>query len=310
MEQFFTGTILLATFASGVRLAVPYLLAALGETIGQRSGVLNLGVDGIMLLGAFWGYWAAWKSGSPWLGVLLGAGVGLVLGAVVALINVVLHAEQGISGIGVYLVGLGLSDVLFQKLVGSPLAIPSFGDVPFGPLADIPALGKLLFRHGPLVYLAFLLVPVVWFGLSRTHVGTKVTAVGENPEAADSLGLQVNLIRFLCVTVGGMFAGVAGAALALQLRIFQVNLTSGMGFIAVALVYFGAWRPFGVMLGALLFGMVNAIVLQWKALGIIPREVSDLAAMAPAVITIVALVFVARRSRAPAALNRPFARGT
>jgi simple sugar transport system permease protein len=309
VSDFFTWSILLATFASGVRLAVPYLLAALGEVIGQRSGVLNLGVEGIMLLGAFWGYWANWKSGSPWVGVLLGAAVGLVLGAVAALINVVLHAEQGISGIGLYLVGLGLSDVLFQKLVGSPLAIGGFDDVPFGPLVDIPVVGELLFEHGPLVYLAFGLVPVVWFVISRTHIGTAITAVGENPAAADSVGLRVTAIRFACVTTGGVFAGVGGAALALQLRIFQVNLTSGMGFIAVALVYFGAWRPVGIMVGALLYGMVNATVLQWKALGIIPREVSDLAAMAPAVLTIAALVVVARRSRAPAALTVPFIRG-
>jgi general nucleoside transport system permease protein len=309
MSDFFTGAALLATFASGIRLAIPYLLAALGETIGQRSGVLNLGVDGIMLLGGFWAYWTVLHTGSQWRGMLVALGVGLLLGALAALINVVLRAEQGISGIGLYLVGLGGSDLLFQELVGTPLPIRGFGDVPFGPLVDIPVIGELLFQHGPAVYLALALVPIVWFVLNRTHIGTRITAVGENPAAADSVGLRVGSIRFCAVTVGGGFAGVAGAVLTIQLGIFQQNLTNGIGFIAVALVYFGAWRPVGVLLGALLYGLVAATVLQLKALGVIPREVADLAAMAPAVLTILALVIGARTSRAPAALTVPFARG-
>lgn len=309
MSDFLTGSVLLATLASGIRLAVPYLLAALGETIGQRAGVLNLGVDGIMLLGAFWAYWTVLQSGSQWLGVLVAAGVGALLGAIAALINVVLRAEQGISGIGLYLVGLGASDLLFQELVGTPLPIRGFRDVPFGPLRDIPLVGELLFDHGPPVYLALALVPVLTFVFDRTHAGTRITAVGENPAAADSLGLRVILIRCTAVTVGGVFAGVAGAVLTIQLGIFQQNLTNGMGFIAVALVYFGSWRPTGVMLGALLYGIVAATVLQWKTLEIIPREVADLAAMAPAALTIIALVIGARSARAPAALTVPFARG-
>lgn len=309
MGEFFTGTVLLATFAAGVRLAVPYLLAALGETIGQRAGVLNLGLDGIMLLGAFWAYWTVLRHESQWLGLLVGTLVGLLLGAVAALINVVLHAEQGISGIGLYLVGLGLSDLLMQQVVGTPLPIRGFRSLDFGPLRDLPVVGELIFDHGPATYLALALVPIVWFVLSRTHVGTAITAAGENPAAADSVGLRVQTIRFAAVTVGGGFAGAGGAVLAIELGVFQANLTNGIGFIAVALVYFGAWRPVGVLIGALLYGLVAATVLQWKTLQIIPRELADLAAMAPAALTILALVFGARNSRAPAALTVPFARG-
>lgn len=309
MGEFFTGTVLLATFAAGVRLAVPYLLAALGETIGQRAGVLNLGLDGIMLLGAFWAYWTVLRHESQWLGLLVGTLVGLLLGAVAALINVVLHAEQGISGIGLYLVGLGLSDLLMQQVVGTPLPIRGFRALDFGPLRDLPVVGELIFDHGPATYLALALVPIVWFVLSRTHVGTAITAAGENPAAADSVGLRVQTIRFAAVTVGGGFAGAGGAVLAIELGVFQANLTNGIGFIAVALVYFGAWRPVGVLIGALLYGLVAATVLQWKTLQIIPRELADLAAMAPAALTILALVFGARNSRAPAALTVPFARG-
>lgn len=309
MSHFFTGSVLIATVASGIVLATPFLLASLGETLGQRSGVLNLGVDGIMLLGAFASYYTALHTHNLWLAVLVGAAVGALLGLVTAIVSVTLKAEQGISGIGVFLFGLGMSDLLFQKLVGTPRPIPSFPTVRVPLLAHIPALGKMLFRANLMVYFAFGLVAVLAFVLNRTTYGTNVKAVGENPAAADSLGVSVNRIRYSTVIVGSTLAGIAGAALALQLGIFQSNLTQGAGFIAVALVYFGAWRPSGVMAGSLLYGMVAAIVLSWKTLGIIPPSASDLAAMAPAVLTVIALVVVARRFRQPAALAKPFVRG-
>ena len=148
------------------------------------------------------------------------------------------------------------------------------------------------------------------FIINKTTFGMKIRSVGENPEAADSVGVSVAKVRYATVTIGGTLAGVAGATLAIDLGIFQQNLTNAQGFIAIALVYFGAWRPLGVMAGALLYGFVNAIVLQFKTLGIIPQSWSDIAAMAPAIITILALVVVARRFRQPAALTKPFKRGT
>lgn len=309
MRTFFTGAVLTTTVASGIRLATPFLLASLGETIGQRSGVLNLGVDGIMLLGAFLGYDVALHTGNLALAVLTGAGVGALLGLVTAVISVTLKAEQGISGIGVYLFGLGLSDLLFQKLVGTPTPVATFPTVKIPGLASIPTIGKMFFQANAMVYIAFLLVPVIAFVLNRTPYGMKLRAVGENPAAADSLGVSVARIRYSAVIAGSTLAGVAGATLAIQLGIFQQNLTQGEGFIAVALVYFGAWRPSGVMAGSLLYGMVAATVLSWKTLGIIPQSASDLAAMAPAVMTVLALVVVARRFRQPAALARPYERG-
>ena len=308
MSQFFTSKVLIATIASGVVLATPFLLASLGETMGQRSGVLNLGVEGIMLLGAFGAYYTALHTHNLWLAVLVGALIGGVLGLVTAVVSVTLKAEQGISGIGVYLFGLGMSDLLFQKLVGTPTPISTFPPVKIPVLASIPALGKMFFQANLMVYLAFILVPVLTFVLNRTTYGTNIRAVGETPAAADSLGVSVDRVRYSTVILGSTLAGVAGAALALELGIFQSNLTQGEGFIAVALVYFGAWRPIGVMVGSLLYGMVAAIVLTWKTLGIIPPGASDLAAMAPAVLTVIALVVVARRFRQPAALAKPFLR--
>ncbi|MBT8217592.1 MAG: ABC transporter permease [Acidimicrobiales bacterium] len=309
MSDFFTEAVLIATVASAIRFSVPLLLAGLGEAFGQRSGVLNLGVDGVMLLGAFGGYYTVLKSDNVWLGVLVGLGVGLALGLISAFITVTLKAEQGISGIGVFLFGLGMSDLLFQRLVGSPRPIDTFPRIELPLLGDIPWIGEMFFRQSLIVYLAFLAVPFSMFVINHTTFGMKIRAVGENPEAADSLGVSVAKVRYATMLIGGTLAGIAGAALAINLGIFQQNITNAQGFIAIALVYFGAWRPLGVMLGALLYGFVNSLVIQWKTLGIIPDSLSDIAAMAPAIITILALVVVATRFRAPSALTKPFERG-
>ena len=309
MSEVFTIALLVAVVASAIRLAVPLLLASLGETFGQRSGVLNLGVDGIMLLGAFAGYYAVLEMGNVWLGVLAGAIVGLALGLASAVIAVTLKAEQGISGIGVYLFGLGMSDLLFQKLVGTPIPIDTFPKVEIPLLGDIPYIGEMFFQHSMIIYLAFATIPIAAFVINRTTFGMNIRAVGEYPEAADTLGVSVAGTRYAAEMIGGTFAGIAGAMLAISLGIFQQNLTNGAGFIAIALVYFGAFTPFGIMWGALLFGAVNALILELKTLEVIPRDLSNLAAMAPAIITILALAVVARRIRAPAALTKPFTRG-
>lgn len=309
MDDFFTTTILIATVASGIRLATPFLLASLGEALGQRSGVLNLGVDGVMLLGAFAGYYTVLQTGNLILGALVGTGLGMLIGVFYAFITVNLQAEQGVSGIGIYLFGLGMSDLLFQKLVGTPRPIMPFPVLQIPGLSDIPIVGEMFFDHSIIVYVAFLLVPLFALLINKTPFGMNVRAIGENPEAVDSLGVSVAKVRYSALIIGSGLAGLAGAALAIELGIFQQNLTNAMGFIAIALVYFGAWRPFGVLAGSLVFGMVASIVLQCKTLGIIPRSASDLAAMAPAIITIFALVLVANRFKQPAALTKPYIRG-
>jgi simple sugar transport system permease protein len=236
-------------------------------------------------------------------------GVGAVMGVITAFISVTLKAEQGISGIGIYLFGLGFSDLLFIKLVGTPLPINSLNSINIPLLDRIPAVGAMFFKQTILVYVAFLLVPVVTFVLNRTTFGMKIRAAGENPAAADSVGVNVTRIRWQAVMIGCTLAGLAGASLLLFDGIFQENLTQSEGFIAVALVYFGAWKPTGVMGGSVLYGLAIAVVLSWKSLGIIPLSASDLAATAPAVITVLALLTVARRFRQPAALGKPYERG-
>jgi len=291
-----------------IGLATPFLYAALGEVFAQTSGVVNLGVDGIMLLSSFAAFSVTLTTGSVWLGLLAAALVGLVLGLLMSVVSVTLKAEQGVSGIGLYMFGLGMSSLLFKILVGTVKTVQGFRPLPIPLLADIPVVGPILFRNTVLVYGAFLLVPAAWWILQKTTLGLKIKAVGQNPAAADSVGISVNGIRYLSVCIGAALAGVAGASLSISLlNLFQDNLTSGQGFIAVALVYFGAWSPVGVLGGALLFSVVNSIQLWMQVLGV--RIHSSVAVMLPYVLTIAALTVTINRMRQPAALNKPFERG-
>ena len=307
IENFFSLTVLVGILASGIRLATPYLYASLGETFGQRSGVLNLGVEGQMLLGAFAAIYVTYTTGNLFFGVLAALVVGALMGLAMAFVTVNLQAEQGISGIGFYLFGLGMSDLLFQKLLGTVETVSGFPTLHIPFLSDIPIIGEIFFQQGLLVYIAYLLVPLSWFILHKTTLGLKIRAVGENPQAADSLGVNVAAVRYFTIIQGGALSGLAGASLSIGLlNVFQQNMTSGQGFIAVALVYFGGWRPVGVLLGALLFSMVNALQLWIQVLGIqIP---SDFAVMMPYVLTILALVVAVQRVRPPRALSKTFER--
>ena len=308
IAELFTTTVLVGILASGIRLSTPYLFASLGETFGQKSGVLNLGVEGIMLLGAFAAFYTTFITENLWLGLLAAIIVGGIMGLAVAVISVTLKAEQGISGIGIYLFGLGMSELLFRKTLGTVEIVSGFSSIYIPFLSDIPIVGEIFFQQNLLVYFAYIMVPVSWFVLSKTTLGLKIRAVGENPEAADTLGVSVSGVRYFTQIFGGVMSGIAGASLSIALlNVFQQNLTSGLGFIAVALVYFGGWRPLGVLIGSLIFSMVNALQLWVQVLNIpIP---SDIAVMMPYVLTILALVIAVQRVRPPSALTKPYERG-
>jgi general nucleoside transport system permease protein len=314
MNELLQPAILIGILTGAIRFATPYLYASIGEMFAQRSGVVNLGVDGIMLMGAYVGFFIALNltpalgAGGLWLGLLAGAMVGVLMGLLMSVISVTLKAEQGISGIGLYIFGLGLSSLLFRVTIGTVKTIEGFRPIPIPILSDIPLVGPILFSSSVVVYGAFLLVPIAWFVLERTTWGLKIKAVGQSPAAADSLGVSVNRVRYVCVCLGGGLAGIAGASMSLALvNLFQDNLTAGLGFIAVALVYFGGWRPVGILIGALLFSTITSLQLfmQVSKVGISP----DLANMLPYIITIIALMFPINRARQPAALNKPFERG-
>ncbi len=310
--------IVLGILHSGIRLATPYLFASLGEMFGQRSGVLNLGVEGIMLIGSFFGFFVVFQTENVWLGFLAAAISGAVMGLLMAVISVTFKAEQGISGIGLTLFGLGVSSLLFKTMLGSVEGVDGFSELDFCLssvginstfcLSQIPIAGEIVFSHSVMTYIAYALVPIAAWVLGRTTWGLRVKAVGQNPEAADSLGVSVSGVRYFTVTIGGIMAGIAGASLSISLlNVFQENMTNGIGFIAVALVYFGGWSPWGVLAGALLFSTVNALQLWAQVLDLnIP---SDVAVMLPYILTIVALALPIRRAAQPAALTKPFTRG-
>jgi ABC-type uncharacterized transport system permease subunit len=308
MNQLSTVAIIVGILTSAIRLATPYLYAAIGEAFAQTSGVVNLGVDGIMLMSAYASFFVALNTGNLWLALLVGVLVGILMGLLMAVISVTLKAEQGISGIGLYMFGLGLSSLLFKVTIGTVKTVVGFEPVKIPLLGDLPLVGEMLFHQSLLVYGAFLLVPVAWWFLDKTTWGLRIKAVGQNPAAADSLGVSVDRVRYFSVCLGAALAGMAGASLSLALvNLFQENLTAGMGFIAVALVYFGGWRPLGIMGGALLFSTVNAFQLWMQVLGV--KIPSDVAVMLPYLLTIAALALTVSRVRQPAALNKPFERG-
>lgn len=309
MDGIINSEIIIIILATGIRLATPYLLAALGEMFVQRSGVYNLGVEGIMMMGAFSGFYATLQLGSPLLGIVVSLVVGALMGLIMAVVSVTFKAEQGISGIGLYMFGWGLSGLLFRLYVGGITSVEGLKAIKIPLLSTIPFLGPVLFDHNGLVYTAFLLVPLTGFILFKTSWGLNVRAVGNKPEAADTLGVSVVRIRYQCLVVGGMLAALAGAFLTIgQANMYADNITAGRGFIAIALVYFGRWSPWGILLGSLLFSLADSFQSMVQVLGInFPYE---LAVILPYMVTIIALAISYGRVWAPAALGKPFERGT
>lgn len=307
MHNLLNAATLFGIIGMAIKLAMPYLYAGLGELFDQAAGVFNLGTEGIMLIGAFSSFYVVYLSGNLGLGILAAILSGFLMALLMAVISITFKAPQGISGIGLTMFGTGLSSLLFKTILeGTVLSINGFPDLPIPLLSKIPYIGDAFFNHNIMVYGAYLLVPLASLALYKTTFGLKVRAVGQNPQAADTLGVSVNLIRYCCVCAGGVLSGLAGATFTLaNINMFQEKMTNGTGFIAVALVYFSGWKPKGVLAGALLFSFVNAFQLRMQVLGIeIP---SDIAMMLPYLLTILTLVFVKSRDK-PAALAVPYER--
>lgn len=299
-----------------VPFSVALLLASIGEMFNQRSGVFNLGCEGVMAMGAFLGMLVPFmvghggpvSNGWNWLGLLLAALVGTLLGLFFGVIVVTFRAPQGIAGIGLQMFGVGTAGTLFRHFVGGTQSIPGMANTPIPVLSRIPVIGPIFFSHNLMVYLAFLFVPVAWYILFKTSWGLKVRAVGTHPRAADSMGINVNRTRYESLALGGALAGLAGAYLSVcQVKMFSDELIAGRGFIAVALVYFGHWHPVKIMGGALLFSFAQTIQYNVQGLGIdLPYEFF---VMLPYVVVVVVLAFTSRnQTTSPSALGKPFNR--
>jgi general nucleoside transport system permease protein len=290
--------------ASLMAAATPILLAAIGELVVEKAGILNLGVEGMMIIGAICGFAVAVQTDSPTLGFIAAAVGGAVLSLLFVILTQVALANQVASGLALTLFGLGLSALLGQSFVGlKPPETPEL-NIPF--LTDIPVLGPILFSHDPVLYLGIAIVAGVWAALKFTRAGLVLRAVGENHDAAHALGYKVIRIRIMAILFGGACAGLGGAYISLvRVPLWTEGMTAGVGWIALALVVFGSWKPWRVLLGAYLFGGVTVIQLNLQAAGVaIPVEYL---AMSPYLITIVVLVILSKdKSSAPASLGRIF----
>jgi len=297
--------------AAIIALSVPMAFAALGEVISERAGVINLGTEGVMLVGAISAFSISFFQHDNLFGVLVGAASGALMGLLLAFVSISLRQDQVLSGLGIYFLGVGLSgflyDIIFSSQIGSTIRITGLPELPIPLLSQIPVIGDSLFSQDIIEYLAFVTLILVIIMVGRTTFGLNIRAVGENPSAADTLGVSVTKIRYAAVIIGATLAGIGGAYLAISSHAFQAeNITAGRGFIAVAMVYFGKWRPARAFFGTFLFGAAYLLGAFFQVVGsIIPYY---FLLMVPYILTLVVLVGIARGARPPSALGVPYNR--
>lgn len=295
---------------ASLRMTTPLLLAAIGDIYAERTGVLNIGLESMMLIGAFGSFILAYYSGNAYTGLLAAIILGLIMGLLHAFFTVTLRCDQVITAVGENILALGITSTLYRTIFGvvtkqpeSP-GLPQLS-IPF--LGKTPILGPLLFDHTLLTYIALLMVPITYVILYRTTWGLKIRAVGEHPRAADTVGINVYLIRYACIVISGILASLGGASLTVGgLRYFLDNMTAGRGFIAFAAVIFGRYNPIGAFIATLLFGITDAFQLRMQAMGIpIPHHIF---LMLPYIVTLAALIFLAGPSFVPRAQGIPYVR--
>lgn len=304
------NSLLIALLVSAITSGTPLLFASLGEVLVQRSGVMNLGVEGMMLVGAVTGFLAATKMQNLWLGVLAAMLAGGVISLIHAALTIALKANQVVSGLALTLFGTGLSAYIGRGMIGVP-AFSYFRPLKLAFLGDLPFLGPVLFCQNALVYISFIITPMLWLFVYKTRPGLCLRSVGENPAAADAMGINVFAVRYLAVFAGGMLAGLGGAYLSLAYApSWLENMTAGRGWIAVALVIFATWNPLKAAGGAYLFGGIDALGYRMQAAGITAS--SYFLKMLPYIFTIVVLIIASSRSRGrdgpPAGLGLPYDR--
>ena len=303
--------ILIPILAAAVRSGTPILYATLGEIITEKAGIMNLGLEGIMLMGALGGFWVNYMGYSPWLAILFAFGVGALMGLVHAFLCVTLRTNQVVSGLALTMFGTGASSLLGRGFIGE--TIPGIRALPIPVLSEIPWLGPIFFRHDPLVYLAYILVGVLCWFLYRSRPGLHLRAVGESPQVVDASGLSAIKLRYLYTIVGAGIVAIGGAYLSVVYnKLWGDMMTAGRGWIAVALVIFAIWNPLRAAFVAYLFGGVEAMQLRMQAGG--TGISAPLLLMLPYLFTIGVLVFISiRKGRgillgAPAALGEPYYR--
>ncbi|HMB69261.1 MAG TPA: ABC transporter permease [bacterium] len=299
---------------AAVRIALPILLVVVGEIVAERAGVLNIGLEGMILAGALGGFAGAWVTGSPWGGLLVGAAAGVLLAALFALLVVRWALDPIVSGVALNILALGATGVLFRALTegaGGTVFVATFPSLAVPGLAELPLLGSALFRLNALGYATVALAVATAFFLGRTSPGLILRAAGENPDAVETAGLNVARVRFLAVLFGGLTAGAAGVYLSCGYSdTFVENMSAGRGFVALAIVVFARWSPLGGAAGALLFGLATSLQVRLQGVPLLGAEIPyQFFQMLPYALTLFVLAFTSRPGAgAPAALARPWRR--
>jgi ABC-type uncharacterized transport system permease subunit len=287
-------------FAAAIRMATPIVYAALGGMFSERVGVVNIGMEGIMLTSALGGVTVSYYTGNPWLGVAAAVVTGGLLGLIHAVVTVKYAGNQIVSGTGLNILAMGFTAYMSQILWGSRGASDSVAgikDITIPILSDIPIIGPIVSTHSPLVYLMPVVTIICYIVLFRTPLGLHIRAVGEHPTAAETAGIDVVKIKYMGVIVSGMLSGLGGAFLSLShLNLFARGMTGGRGFIALAALIFGKWMPFGVLEAGLLFGFADALQMRLQSLGILPPQII---LMIPYVLTVAVLAGVVGKAKPP-----------
>lgn len=307
--ELFEGISLQGVLTATIRMAAPLLFASLGGLFSARVGIINLALEGFMLVGAFTGFLGSVFTGNVYIGALFGMAGGILAALILAFLAITAKANQTVAGVGINIFALGLTSYLLTVLFGAnrPYGVATFTQQNIPGLSKIPFIGPIFFQQSIYVYFAFILVPIVWYVLYKTPAGLIIRATGENPKAVDTLGGNVTRIRYLCMMVSGALAGMGGACLSIgQNGQFFENITAGKGYIALATLIFGKFTPIGSLIASLLFGFSEGLQLRMQTMGsIIPYQFLS---MLPYIITLVALTAFARKFTGPAALGKPYSR--
>lgn len=309
--DFLTSTVVEGFLTASMRLAIPIMLAALGGVYNERAGVLNIGMEGIMLGGSLVGFLAGYFTGNMWFGVLAALTAGVLIGCVLAVFTVSLDGDQVVVGIAMNLLMIGVTSFIFRAIFGVTIYQPrvsGFAPYLIPVLSDIPIVGPLFFRQTWLAYLTYLLILISYFIIFKSSWGLKIISTGESPEAAETMGINIVKVRYGSLIVSGIMSAMGGAFLSLgATRLFLDNMTAGRGYIALAILVLGRRRPFGLLAAAILFGAADALQLRTQILNIdIPFQFM---LMLPYILTIVVLALVVSRIDDPAALGVHYKRG-
>ena len=296
-------------FNATMRMASPIILIAIGEVILQRSGIMNLGMESMVILGAFFGVWGSQITGSGWMGVFIAMGVGCLVGLLYGFFVIGLRTNQSVTGIAFNVVGMGITAFLNRVIWGIrmvPVQVEGISRWPIPLLSEIPFFGSVLFNHTPIVYLTYILVGVATFVLFKTSIGLKIRAIGEDPWAAASIGINVYRWRYFCAMLAGCLATMGGTILSLsQMNMFIEGMSGGRGYFALATVILGQWHPIGAALGGLLFGAGEALQMRLQVFGV--PIASDLLLVFPFLLALVVVIFFhGEASAKPAALGKPY----